>query len=73
MYMYTYQISICHSVMYSQNSVLFLQVMDKSNFKLTTDDEIDVALSGQYLLNLPIGVDESKVCTYKYVQNDLIW
>ncbi|CAH8353387.1 unnamed protein product, partial [Eruca vesicaria subsp. sativa] len=27
---------------------------DKSNFKITTDDEIEVARSGQYLLNLPI-------------------
>jgi len=35
--------------------------MDKSNFKITSDDEIEVALSGQYLLNLPIKVDESKV------------
>ncbi|KAJ6390119.1 hypothetical protein OIU77_024353 [Salix suchowensis] len=35
--------------------------MDKSNFKITTDEEIDVALSGQYLLNLPIKVDESKL------------
>ena len=40
-----------------------LQVMDKSNFKITSDEEIEVALSGQYLLNLPIRVDESKVCT----------
>ncbi|KAH7846435.1 hypothetical protein Vadar_014067 [Vaccinium darrowii] len=37
------------------------QVMDKSNFKIATDDEIDVAQSGQYLLNLPITVDESKL------------
>ncbi|KAH9791583.1 Aminopeptidase (DUF3754) [Citrus sinensis] len=36
-------------------------VMDKSNFKITTDEEIDVALSGQYLLHLPITVDESKL------------
>jgi hypothetical protein len=35
--------------------------MDKSNFKITSDDEIEVALSGQYLLNVPIKVDESKV------------
>lgn len=40
-----------------------LQVMDKSNFKITSDEEIDVAQSGQYLLNLPIKVDESKVGT----------
>ncbi|KAK4754677.1 hypothetical protein SAY87_002781 [Trapa incisa] len=45
-----------------QNFLTYLfQVMDKSNFKVTTDDEIDVALSGQYLLNLPISVDESKL------------
>ncbi|KAJ8773074.1 hypothetical protein K2173_028251 [Erythroxylum novogranatense] len=45
-----------------QNFLTYLfQVMDKSNFKLTTDEEIDVALSGQYLLNLPISVDESKL------------
>ncbi|GKV40699.1 hypothetical protein SLEP1_g48310 [Rubroshorea leprosula] len=37
------------------------QVMDKSNFKITTDDEIDIALSAQYRLSLPIVVDESKV------------
>ncbi|KAL5581475.1 hypothetical protein UlMin_013917 [Ulmus minor] len=38
-----------------------LKVMDKSNFKITTDDEIEVALSAQYRLNLPIIVDESKL------------
>lgn len=42
-------------------SFAFHKVMDKSNFKITTDDEIEVARSGQYLLNLPIKVDESKV------------
>lgn len=36
--------------------------MEKSNFKITTDDEIGVALSAQYRLNLPIKVDETKVC-----------
>ncbi|KAM7280119.1 hypothetical protein ACFE04_007253 [Oxalis oulophora] len=45
-----------------QNFLTYLfQVMDKSNFKVTSDDEIDVARSGQYLLNLPIAVDESKL------------
>lgn len=38
--------------------------MEKSNFKLLSDEEYDVAQSGQYLLNLPIKVDESKVWTY---------
>ena len=36
--------------------------MEKSNFKITSEEEIEIALSGQYLLNLPITVDESKVC-----------
>ncbi|KAF8390757.1 hypothetical protein HHK36_025284 [Tetracentron sinense] len=45
-----------------QNFLTYLfEVMDKSNFKITTDDEIEVAHSGQYLLNLPITVDESKL------------
>ncbi|KAG2405282.1 uncharacterized protein HKW66_Vig0045370 [Vigna angularis] len=45
-----------------QNFLTYLfQVMEKSNFKIVTDDEIDVAHSGQYLLNLPITVDESKL------------
>ncbi|KAL6643538.1 hypothetical protein ACP70R_018304 [Stipagrostis hirtigluma subsp. patula] len=37
------------------------QVMEKSNFKLLSDEEFDVAQSGKYLLNLPIKVDESKL------------
>lgn len=45
-----------------QNFLTYLfQVMEKSNFKIVTDDEIDVAHSAQYLLNLPIAVDESKL------------
>ncbi|KAK4417959.1 hypothetical protein Salat_2208600 [Sesamum alatum] len=45
-----------------QNFLRYLfQVMEKSNFKIATDEEIDVAQSGQYLLNLPIMVDESKL------------
>lgn len=44
--------------------MLFYKVMEKSNFKITTNEEMDVAHSGQYLLNLPIKVDESKVYTY---------
>ncbi|KAM7251152.1 hypothetical protein ACFE04_023035 [Oxalis oulophora] len=45
-----------------QNFLTYLfQVMDKSNFKITSEDEIDVARSGQYLSNLPIAVDESKL------------
>jgi hypothetical protein len=37
------------------------QVMEKSNFKLLSDEEYDVAQSGKYLLNLPIKVDEPKL------------
>ncbi|KAL6135756.1 hypothetical protein ACLB2K_067982 [Fragaria x ananassa] len=45
-----------------QNFLTYLmQVMEKSNFKITSDEEIEVAHSGQYLLNLPIVVDESKL------------
>ncbi|OMO99276.1 hypothetical protein COLO4_13386 [Corchorus olitorius] len=36
-----------------------LKIINKSNFKITTDEEIDVASSGQYRLNLPIVVNES--------------
>ncbi|KMZ60285.1 hypothetical protein ZOSMA_5G01520 [Zostera marina] len=41
--------------------ICLFQVMDKSNFKIVSDDEIEVANAGQYLLNLPIVVDESKL------------
>ncbi|KAF7802155.1 Disease resistance protein [Senna tora] len=45
-----------------QNFLSYLfQVMHKSNFKIATDEEIEVANAGQYLLNLPITVDESKL------------
>ncbi|KAE8696144.1 Aminopeptidase isoform 1 [Hibiscus syriacus] len=45
-----------------QNFLTYLfQVMEKSNFKIVSDDEIDLATAGQYLLNLPITVDETKI------------
>ncbi|KAK6256183.1 hypothetical protein SCA6_017488 [Theobroma cacao] len=45
-----------------QNFLSYLfEMMDKSNFKITTDEEIDVALSAEYRLNLPIVVNESKL------------
>ncbi|CAL2250471.1 unnamed protein product [Prunus armeniaca] len=45
-----------------QNFLRYLfQVMEKSNFKIASNEEIEVAHSGQYLLNLPIVVDESKL------------
>jgi hypothetical protein len=52
--------------------LIYKKVMDKSNFKITTDEEIDVALSGQYLLNLPIKVDESKVCDHMPLSNFIL-
>ncbi|XP_027923362.1 uncharacterized protein LOC114181188 isoform X1 [Vigna unguiculata] len=55
-----------------QNFLAYLfEVMKKSNFKITTQEEIDIARSGQYLLNLPITVNESKldkVLLKKYFQ-----
>jgi len=39
-------------------------MMEKSSFKLLSDQEYEVARSGQYLLNLPIEVDESKVWSH---------
>ncbi|XP_071734922.1 uncharacterized protein [Rutidosis leptorrhynchoides] len=45
-----------------QNFLTYMfKVMEKSNFKICSNEEIDVAHSGQYLLNLPISVDESKI------------
>ncbi|KAA3479475.1 aminopeptidase [Gossypium australe] len=45
-----------------QNFLIYLfQVMEKSNFKIVSNEEIDVATAGQYLLNLPITVDEAKI------------
>lgn len=41
--------------------------MEKSNFKIAMDHEINIALSGQYRLNLPIVVDESKVWNSDFV------
>ena len=38
--------------------------MEKSNFKIADNEEIEIANSGQYLLRLPIVVDESKVSTF---------
>ncbi|BFG27213.1 hypothetical protein CerSpe_134870 [Prunus speciosa] len=56
-----------------QNFLKYLfQVMEKSNFKVATNEEIEVAQSGQYLLNLPIVVDESKLDKHllkKYFDN----
>lgn len=65
----------CAPLFYSPVSILIslmlMQIMDKSNFKIASDEEIDVAHSGQYLLNLPISVDESKVFTQLLLH--IIW
>ncbi|XP_074309211.1 uncharacterized protein LOC141643800 [Silene latifolia] len=37
------------------------QMMEKSNFKLVSDQEMDIAISGTYCVNLPIIVDEAKL------------
>lgn len=37
------------------------KIMEKSNYKLLSDEEVEIANSGQYLLNLPIAVDTSKL------------
>jgi hypothetical protein len=42
-------------------------MMEKSNFNIVTDDDIEVAQSSQYLLNLPIKVDESKVSMMNFL------
>lgn len=52
--------------------MLFYKVMEKSNFKITTNEEMDVAHSGQYLLNLPIKVDESKVINTPFLSLMLV-
>ncbi|XP_078166860.1 uncharacterized protein LOC144561686 [Carex rostrata] len=39
----------------------FFKMMEKSNFNIVSDEEIEVAQSAQYLLNLPIKVNESKL------------
>lgn len=39
----------------------FFQMMEKSNFKIVTDEEFEVAKAGQYLLYLPVKVDETKL------------
>ncbi|GMN57382.1 hypothetical protein TIFTF001_026486 [Ficus carica] len=59
-------LKLCKRVEYTIRAWYLLQfedlmVMEKSNFKIATDDEIEVAHSGQYLLNLPITVDDSKL------------
>lgn len=43
--------------------------MEKSNFKVITNEEIQVALSAQYRLNLPIVVNETKARTYLYYES----
>ncbi|CAI9277208.1 unnamed protein product [Lactuca saligna] len=63
-------LKLCKSVEYTIRAWYLLQledlmVMVKSNFKICTNEEIDVAQSGQYLLNLPMTVDESKYVIFR--------
>lgn len=39
--------------------------MEKSNFQILNDAEVELAQSGQYLLNMPIAVDKFKVLQRK--------
>uniref|UniRef100_A0A0A0L8T5 Aminopeptidase n=1 Tax=Cucumis sativus TaxID=3659 RepID=A0A0A0L8T5_CUCSA len=57
--MITKEISRLNGVI--RDPITSMHVMEKSNFKIASDEEIEIALSGQYLLNLPITVDESKL------------
>ncbi|MCO5568996.1 hypothetical protein L7F22_022701 [Adiantum nelumboides] len=38
-----------------------VKILEKSNYKLLSEEEVEIATSGQYLLNLPIVVDSSKL------------
>lgn len=40
---------------------ILFQVMEKSNFQILNDAEVELAQSGQYLLNMPIAVDKFKL------------
>lgn len=42
---------------------LLFRVMNKANFKLMSDQEVEVATDGTYLLDLPIQVDTAKLDT----------
>ncbi|XP_057542484.1 uncharacterized protein LOC130820942 isoform X1 [Amaranthus tricolor] len=42
---------------------LLFKMIHKSNFKIVTNEENEVATSGQYCLNLPIKVEEAKLDT----------
>eukprot|EP00246_Nothoceros_aenigmaticus_P003326 TRINITY_DN14419_c0_g1_i1.p1 TRINITY_DN14419_c0_g1~~TRINITY_DN14419_c0_g1_i1.p1 ORF type:complete len:487 (+),score=87.98 TRINITY_DN14419_c0_g1_i1:55-1515(+) len=42
---------------------ILFQLLEKSNFKIITDEEIELAAAGQYLLNLPIVVDTTRLDT----------
>jgi len=39
--------------------------MEKSNFQILNDAEVALAQAGQYLVNMPIAVDKSKVLQRK--------
>lgn len=40
---------------------LLFHMMNKSNYKMVSDAEEEVALSGQYLLSVPINLDKTKI------------
>lgn len=40
---------------------ILFQVMEKSNFQILNDAEVELAHAGQYLVNMPIAVDKNKL------------
>lgn len=40
---------------------ILFQVMEKSNFQILSDAEVELSQAGQYLVNMPIAVDKSKL------------
>lgn len=44
--------------------------MEKSNFQILNDAEVELAHAGQYLVNMPIAVDKNKVLQ-RYNESDV--
>ena len=48
--------------------VLLFTVMSKSQYKLLSDHELEIATSGKYMLDFPIEVDPKKVKYFSALQ-----
>lgn len=46
--------------------------MEKSNFQILSDAEVELSQVGQYLVNMPIAVDKSKVVSSFNLDADII-